>query len=58
MRRGGERDQDWAGSEAEALHLHRYLPAERVYIAEADPLARADVVVDNTVFAGPRLLRG
>lgn len=57
VRRGAERDQDWAGSEAEALHLHRYLPAERLYIAEADPLARADVIVDNTVFTEPRLLK-
>ncbi|MGK5631269.1 uridine kinase [Streptomyces sp. URMC 123] len=56
VRRGAERDQDWAGSEAESLHRGRYLVAERVYLREADPLPRMDVVIDNSVFARPRLL--
>ncbi|NUV69019.1 uridine kinase [Streptomyces sp. CAI-121] len=55
VRRGAERDQDWAGSEAEAIHRNRYLVAERLYLDEVDPLPRMDVVVDNTDFAQPRL---
>ncbi|MDA0634199.1 hypothetical protein OUY22_12300 [Nonomuraea sp. MCN248] len=54
--RGAARDQDWAGSGAESVHRDRYLVAQRVYQREADPRARADVVIDNTDFARPRLL--
>jgi uridine kinase len=57
VRRGGERDQYWAGSEAETLHRTRYLPAERLYLAQVDPLKLVDVVIDNTDFSRPRLLR-
>ena len=57
-RRGAERDQDWAGSEAEAIHRDRYLPAERLYLQEADPLRLADLVIDNTSFDRPRVIRG
>ncbi|MEV7012154.1 hypothetical protein [Streptosporangium sp. NPDC051022] len=53
-----ERDQDWAGSEAETLHRERYLPAERLYVAEVDPLHLADVVIDNTVFDRPQVMQG
>ncbi|MFE5487373.1 DUF6924 domain-containing protein [Streptomyces sp. NPDC056527] len=56
VRRGAERDQNWAGSDAEAIHRDRYLVAERIYLAEVDPLPRMDVLVDNTDFARPRLL--
>jgi uridine kinase len=53
VRRGGERDQDWAGSEAESIHRNRYLVAERIYLEEADPLSRTDVVIDNSDFEAP-----
>ncbi|MFK0187600.1 uridine kinase [Streptomyces rubiginosohelvolus] len=56
VRRGAERDQDWAGSDAEAIHRNRYLVAERLYLDEVDPLPRMDVIVDNTDFARPRLM--
>lgn len=55
VRRGTDRDQQWAASEAEILHRTRYLPAERLYLAEADPVRRADIVVDNTVFDLPKI---
>jgi uridine kinase len=29
--------------------------AERLYLAEVDPLRLADVVIDNTVFDQPRI---
>jgi uridine kinase len=52
VRRGEARD-----GEDGSIHRDRYLPAERIYIAECDPVTRADVVIDNTDFAAPRLLR-
>lgn len=58
VRRGAERDQDWAGSDAEAIHRNRYLVAERLYLDEVDPLPRMDVIVDNADFARPRLIQG
>ncbi|MEU2998153.1 uridine kinase [Streptomyces sp. NPDC006995] len=58
VRRGAERDQDWAGPDAEAIHRDRYLVAERLYLDEVDPLPRMDVIVDNTDFARPRLIKG
>ncbi|MFG3410067.1 uridine kinase [Streptomyces sp. NPDC048142] len=58
VRRGAERDQNWAGSDAEAIHRDRYLVAERLYLGEVDPLPRMDAVVDNTDFAWPRLITG
>ncbi|GIH69227.1 hypothetical protein Mth01_14800 [Sphaerimonospora thailandensis] len=55
IRRGADRDQDWAGSQAEAVHRDRYLPAERLYIAEVDPLRLVDLVIDNTLFDKPQI---
>ena len=51
--RGNARDQ-----QAGALHRDRYLPAEKIYISEVDPLSLAQVVLDNTNFNRPLLLRG
>lgn len=56
VRRGAARDQNWAGSDAEAIHRDRYLVAERIYLDEVDPLKRMDVVVDNSDFARPRVI--
>lgn len=60
VRRGIIRDTDVEGgaAQAEALHRDRYLAAETIYRAEVDPVARAQVVLDNTDFARPRLSRG
>ncbi|GIJ30764.1 uridine kinase [Micromonospora qiuiae] len=57
VRRGTHRDQTWAGAEAEAVHRDRYLVAERLYLAEVDPLRFVDVVIDNVLFDQPRMLR-
>jgi uridine kinase len=57
LRRGIERDRDWAGTEAEALHRNRYQGAERLYLREAAPAARADLVIDNSRFGHPTILR-
>lgn len=59
IERGVDRDTDMEGrAEAERLHRERYLASERIYIDEVGPLSRADVIVDNTDFDAPRLLRG
>jgi uridine kinase len=57
LRRGTRRDEDWAGSEAEAVHRDRYHVAERIYLAEVDPVRRADLVIENSAFERPRILR-
>lgn len=59
LRRGVERDAVMYGDAAatEALHRDRYHSAEAIYIREADPVARADIVIDNCDFDLPRLLK-
>ncbi|MER5492227.1 uridine kinase [Streptomyces sp. NPDC002490] len=56
VRRGAERDREWAGAEAESIHRDRYLVAGRAYFREVDPPSLADVVIDNSVFARPRVV--
>lgn len=57
--RGVDRDaaRD-GGSHAGAIFRDRYGPSEDLYIADADPRSRADVVVDNRCFDAPRLVPG
>lgn len=57
LRRGIARDTDMEGrEEAERIHRDRYQRAERIYLAQAKPLEKADAVVDNTDFAQPQIL--
>ncbi|RKT09582.1 uridine kinase [Streptomyces sp. 1114.5] len=56
VQRGADRDQDWAGSDAESIHRNRYLVAERIYLQEVDPIPMMDVVIDNSAFASPRVV--
>lgn len=56
VRRGAERDQDWAGSAAETVHRDRYLVAERIYIDEVDPVRLVDVAINNSAFDQPAIL--
>jgi uridine kinase len=55
LRRGAERDHDWAGSEAEAIHRERYLPAVRLYIDLVGPQGLADVLIDNRDVRNPEI---
>lgn len=57
--RGVRRDAEMEGSQeaAEQLHRSRYQTSERIYIAECNPINRADVVIDNRVFENPWLIR-
>jgi uridine kinase len=57
LRRGIERDQAWMGSadQARARYLAKYIPGERLYLAEVRPAEQADLVVDNRDPANPVL---
>jgi uridine kinase len=55
--RGIARDTAAEGiEEATRVHRDRYGEAERIYLAEVNPRALADVVIDNTDFRRPRVL--
>jgi uridine kinase len=57
LERGIDRDTDMEGrDEAERLHRDRYHAAEAIYVNEVDPISLADVVIDNTEFAAPRIV--
>lgn len=59
IQRGTQRDAPREGSEAaETLHRDRYGVDESIYVSEVDPLLLADIIVDNTDFDDPRILRG
>jgi uridine kinase len=59
LRRGTDRDTEMEGGaeEAAVLHRERYLPAEMLYMNEVDPRSFVDVIVDNTDFTQPRVVR-
>lgn len=58
LRRGTERDATADGrAAAEALHRTRYRVADDLYLEEVDPVAVADVVIDNTDLDHPQLVR-
>lgn len=58
LRRGIARDAGREGVEqATRLHRDRYGAAEAIYLAEVDPRSRADVIIDNTDFDHPAVVR-
>jgi uridine kinase len=58
LRRGVARDQHWMGGAAEAERRYRtkYLPGEQRYLAEVRPHEQAQIVVDTTDPADPRIV--
>ena len=52
--RGEARDAEWG--EVESVHRTRYAVAADVYLSEVDARSRADMVIDNTDFARPRIV--
>jgi uridine kinase len=57
LHRGVTRDTPREGiEEATRVHRDRYGVAERIYVAEVSPRALADVRIDNTDLARPRIL--
>jgi uridine kinase len=59
VRRGIERDAELDGdaAAAEELHRDRYLVGELLYMNEVDPRSFVDVIIDNTDFDNPLLVR-
>jgi len=58
LARGIGRDLDAEGiEEATSVHRDRYRPAVEIYIAEEDPVSKADLVIDNNDLANPRIMR-
>ena len=58
LRRALARDAARDGAEeVERVHRERYAAAEAIYLAEVDPVAQADVVIDNHDVHRPRRLR-
>jgi uridine kinase len=58
LSRGIARDTPTEGAEAATqVHRDRYHAAERIYQAEVDPEALADLIIDNNDFGRPQVLR-
>jgi uridine kinase len=57
LRRALVRDEDLFGSPDEALRRYRngYVPGQRLYLDEVDPVSLADVVIENTDVSSPAL---
>jgi uridine kinase len=57
IRRGRARDQAWMSSAAAAEHRYRtkYIPGERLYIAQVHPKREADLVVNNEAPNNPTI---
>jgi uridine kinase len=55
--RGIARDASWMEN-ARERYATRYVPGEARYLQEVDPAASADIVIDVTDLAQPKLLRG
>jgi uridine kinase len=59
MARGITRDAEFYGSiEEAALRYHkRYVPGQRLYHQDANPLDKADILIDNNYLEAPKFLR-
>ena len=57
LRRAKVRDAGLLGDSLEQRYLERYLPAQELYRAEADPLGNADVVIGYDDPSAPVILR-
>jgi uridine kinase len=57
--RGAARDADLFGSleKAEQRYHQRYVPGQKIYLKESNPLDKADVVIDNNNIKQPKLIR-
>ncbi len=60
LERGIARDSDRSGNpiEEQRLYQERYGPGQDLYFAEVDPITLADLVIDNSDFAAPVVIRG
>lgn len=60
LHRGTIRDRAFMDSAQAAAERYRayYIPGEQLYLADAHPAERADIVIDNRNFDAPRIMRG
>jgi uridine kinase len=59
--RGSRRDTERGEGDIEAVrrkYINRYIPSQKIYYTERQPQLRADIVLDNTEFESPKVLRG
>jgi uridine kinase len=56
--RGVARDQRLLGSKEEAnlRYQQRYVPGQKIYLAEARPLDKADILIDNNILDNPEII--
>lgn len=57
--RGATRDTARVGSyeAAREAYINRYIVSQAIYYAEANPLERADIVIDNTNYQSPKVIK-
>ena len=56
--RGVARDQRLLGSKEKAVlrYQQRYVPGQKLYLAEANPLDKADILIDNNILECPEII--
>jgi len=59
IQRGVARDTDLFGSteKARERYLSRYIPGQKLYLDQVNPLDKADILIDNSILDNPILLR-
>jgi uridine kinase len=59
IERGINRDAKHLGSREDARlrYQKRYVPGQMLYLRDAHPLDKADILIDNSILEYPRLLR-
>lgn len=57
--RGVARDQQQHGSKEATIRRYqqRYVPGQKIYIEEARPLDKADILIDNNILDNPKIIR-
>lgn len=57
--RGIARDQQQIGSRQETARRYqqRYVPGQKIYLAETHPLDKADILIDNNILEDPEIIR-
>lgn len=59
LQRGVQRDTDRFGSikKTEERYRLRYIPGQKIYLNQVNPLDKADILIDNSILDNPILLR-
>ena len=59
VQRGIARDEEIFGSILKAAHRYRerYVPGQKLYLQESNPLDRADIIIENNQIDTPKILR-